>query len=173
MKTRWVMTLAMLAVVHISCGRSSGSQDRASCTSESVCGEAVTLAEGGNASEPSVARPFTGSADSVELLYFYGKQRCATCLAIEKETRTVVETTLADRLRAGTVVLRMIDISREENAALVEKYGVSWSSLLVVAHRGGEEATRDMTSFAFGKARKSPEEFRRGVVEAVNRMLEE
>ena len=30
-----------------------------------------------------------------------------------------------------------------------------------------------MTSFAFGKARKSPEEFRRGVVEAVNRMLEE
>ena len=67
------MTLAMLAVVHISCGRSSGSQDRASCTSESVCGEAATLAECGNASDPSVAKPFTGSADSVELLYFYGK----------------------------------------------------------------------------------------------------
>ena len=30
-------------------------------------------------------------ADHVEVLYFHGKQRCPTCLAIEKNTKAVIE----------------------------------------------------------------------------------
>lgn len=32
----------------------------------------------------------------VEVLYFHGKQRCATCIAIEKYAREVVEKDFAD-----------------------------------------------------------------------------
>lgn len=34
--------------------------------------------------------------DRVEVLYFHGKQRCATCMAIEKNAAETVETLFAD-----------------------------------------------------------------------------
>ncbi len=34
--------------------------------------------------------------DVVEVLYFRNKQRCATCVAIEKNTTELLETTFAD-----------------------------------------------------------------------------
>ena len=34
--------------------------------------------------------------DHVEVMYFHGKQRCATCMAIEKYAREVVEKDFAN-----------------------------------------------------------------------------
>ena len=38
----------------------------------------------------------TAQKDGVEVLYFHGKQRCATCVAIERETTAVIERRFAD-----------------------------------------------------------------------------
>lgn len=111
-------------------------------------------------------------SDGVEVLYFHGKQRCATCIAIEKGTQEVMEKDLADAVRKGEVKFRTIDISREENEAVAEKYEVTWSSLFVVKHKDGVEAVENLTEFAFGNARKSPEVFKAGVMKTVREMLE-
>lgn len=37
--------------------------------------------------------------DRVEVLYFHGKQRCATCMAIEKNAKEAVEAQFADELK--------------------------------------------------------------------------
>lgn len=50
--------------------------------------------------------------DRVEILYFHGKQRCATCMAIEKNAQEAVESQFADELKNGTVVFKTIDISK-------------------------------------------------------------
>lgn len=42
--------------------------------------------------------------DHVEVLYFHGKQRCATCMAIEKNAKEVVEVQFANELKNGTLV---------------------------------------------------------------------
>lgn len=110
--------------------------------------------------------------DGVEVLYFHGKQRCATCIAIEKGTQEVMEKDLADAVRKGEVKFRTIDISREENETVVEKYEVTWSSLFVVKHKGGMETVENLTEFAFGNARKSPDVFKAGVVKTIREMLE-
>ena len=102
----------------------------------------------------------------------HGKQRCATCIAIEKGTQEVMEKDLADAVRKGEVKFRTIDISREENEAVAEKYEVTWSSLFVVKHKDGVETVENLTEFAFGNARKSPEVFKAGVVKTVREMLE-
>ena len=39
--------------------------------------------------------------DRVEVLYFHGKQRCATCMAIEKNAKEAVEAQFADELKNG------------------------------------------------------------------------
>lgn len=109
--------------------------------------------------------------DCVEVLYFHGKQRCATCMAIEKNTSEAVADEFADEINKGEVVFRVIDISKEENEAIAEKYEVTWSSLFVVRHKDGNESAENMTDFAFKNARKSPDEFRKGLVAEVRKML--
>lgn len=49
--------------------------------------------------------------DRVEVIYFHGKQRCATCMAIEKNTREVINNLFANELKNGTVVFKIVDIS--------------------------------------------------------------
>lgn len=104
--------------------------------------------------------------DHVEVLYFHGKQRCATCIAIESNTKAAMEENFAEQLKRGEVVFKVIDISKKENEKMAEKYEVTWSSLFVVKYKHGQETSENMTEFAFGNARKSPDVFK-----AVNEML--
>lgn len=132
------------------------------------------LSCGGNAKQETAAQATqeaVAATDGVEVLYFHGKQRCATCIAIEKHAREAVEAAFADAVKRGEVTFRIIDISQPENQALAEKYEVSWSSLFVVKHQGGKETAENLTEFAFGNARKSPDAFKDGVIAAVNKML--
>lgn len=67
----------------------------------------------------------------VEVLYFHGKQRCATCIAIEKYAREVVEKDFADERKKGRVVFRVVDISTSEGEKIAKDYRVTWSSLYI------------------------------------------
>ena len=109
--------------------------------------------------------------DHVEVLYFHGKQRCATCIAIENNTLAVMKENLSEQVKKGEVVFKVIDISKKENEKIAEKYEVTWSSLFVVRYKNGQETAENMTQFAFGNARKSPEVFKEGLVKTVNDML--
>ena len=109
--------------------------------------------------------------DHVEVLYFHGKQRCATCIAIENNTLAVMKENLSEQVKKGEVVFKVIDISKKENEKIAEKYEVTWSSLFVVRYKNGQETAENMTQFAFGNACKSPEVFKEGLVKTVNDML--
>lgn len=109
--------------------------------------------------------------DHVEVLYFHGKQRCATCIAIENNTLAVMKENLSEQVKKGEVVFKVIDISKKENEKIAEKYEVTWSSLFVVRYKNGQETAENMTQFAFGNARRSPEVFKEGLVKTINDML--
>lgn len=109
--------------------------------------------------------------DCVEVLYFHGRQRCATCLAIEKRTLELLDERFTEPMKSGELLFRTIDISKEENRNLAEKYEVTWSSLFVVRHKNREESVVDMTEVAFMNARKSPEQFKKRLADCLNEML--
>ena len=92
-------------------------------------------------------------------------------MAIEKNASEAVSKEFAEEIKKGDVVFRVIDITKEENEAIAEKYEVTWSSLFVVGHKNGNENVENMTDFAFKNARLSPEEFKSGVVAKVREML--
>ena len=69
--------------------------------------------------------------DCVQVLYFHGKQRCATCTAIERLTREVVDSIGSEK----GLVLRIIDIA--ENEALADRYQAGWSALILDQKRPG------------------------------------
>lgn len=109
--------------------------------------------------------------DCVEVMYFHGKQRCATCVAIEKYAREVVEKDFANEKKNGKVAFRVVDISTAEGAKIAKDYRVSWSSLYVNGWTDGKETRNDMTQFAFKNARKHTDEFKKGVSGKIKELM--
>ena len=118
----------------------------------------------------SVAENEQTKRDVVEVLYFHGAQRCATCMAIEKNTIEVVETRFAEQLNNEKLIFRTVDIDKEEEFA--ERYEVSWSSLILVDYdKSGKESATNLTEFAFGSARTAPDKFKQGLSARITEML--
>lgn len=113
----------------------------------------------------------TRVGDHVEVMYFHGKQRCATCMAIEKYAREVVEKDFANEKKKGKVVFKIVDISTDEGEKIAKKYCVTWSSLFVNGWKAGKEKRNDMTQFAFKNARKNSDEFKRGVSGKIKELM--
>ena len=106
--------------------------------------------------------------DREEVIYFHGKQRCATCMAIEKNTREVINSLFAKELKNGKVVFKIVDISTPEGEKIADRYEVTWSSLFVNKWKGGKETRNNMTEFAFGNARKNPDAFKKGLANKIH-----
>lgn len=107
----------------------------------------------------------------VEVLVFYGTQRCATCRAIESQSKELAENTFAEDLASGLLVYRTVDMTTADGEALADRYEVASSSLLLVQHLGDKETVNNLTRFAFGSARTKPEEFKDGLQKAVRDLL--
>lgn len=109
--------------------------------------------------------------DRVEVIYFHGKQRCATCMAIEKNARYVVNTLFAEELKNGSVVFKTVDISTPEGEIIADRYEVTWSSLFVNQWKDGNETRNNLTEFGFGNARKNPDSFNSGLADIIRKSL--
>lgn len=107
----------------------------------------------------------------VEVMYFHGKQRCVTCMAIEKLTKEVVEKDFAKEVKQGKVRYREIDISTDEGEKIADRYEVTWSSLFVNQWKGKKETRNNMTKFGFANARKEPDAFKAGLRDKINELL--
>ena len=132
-----------------------------------VCGIAGACMPGKSGGE--TALDITTPSDStVEIIYFHGKQRCATCVAIERETKALVEEELASQVKDGKVSFRIVDISTDQGRRLASQFKVSFSSLFLVTSEGAQ----DLTRFAFANARNHAQEFRKELKAMVMESLE-
>ena len=113
----------------------------------------------------------TGGNSSVEVFYFHGKRRCATCQSIETNAAKTVELYLKNEKAKGRVKMTVIDIDDKKNKALVEKYEVSSSSLFVTRTTAGKTFTQDMTNFAFSYSKNDPDKFMKGLKEKITESL--
>lgn len=101
----------------------------------------------------------------VELLYFHGKQRCLTCMAIEKFSTETVAKEFQEQVDSGKLIYKIIDIDKEE--ALADKYEVASSSLILITHTSQGEKVTNLTQFAFSCARKESEKFCKDLTEII------
>lgn len=109
--------------------------------------------------------------DRVEVIYFHGKQRCATCMAIENNTEEVINNLFSNELKKGAVVFKIVDISTPEGEEIADKYEVTWSSLFVNKWKDGKETRNNMTEFGFGNARNNPDVFKTRLADKIRESL--
>ncbi len=108
---------------------------------------------------------------TVEVLYFHGKQRCPTCIAIGDNSKSVVNTDFAQQQKSGQVKFKEVDISTPEGEKIADRYHVTWSSLYVNQWKNGKEKRNDMTRFGFENARSNTAAFRSGLKNKINQLL--
>lgn len=92
-------------------------------------------------------------------------------MAIEKNTREVINNLFANELKNGTVVFKIVDISTPEGEKIADKYEVTWSSLFVNKWKDSKETRSNLTEFAFGNARKNPDAFKKTLADKIRQSL--
>jgi ABC-type glycerol-3-phosphate transport system substrate-binding protein len=100
--------------------------------------------------DSSSAAETTADANTVNVYYFHGKQRCATCIAVGDVAKATVEKSFAGNKK---VVFTEINVSDKTNEALAEKYEVTWNALIIAK---GEDSV-DITQQAFASALENPQ----------------
>lgn len=108
----------------------------------------------------------------VEVLYFHGKQRCATCKALEKCTKEVVTKDLAGWMKEGKLRFKEVDISTAEGEKVADAYRVTWSSLYVNLWKQGREERHDLTRMGFQYARSKPDYFKQELKKTITALLD-
>ncbi len=126
-----------------------------------ACGN-NTNSKSDDKSKSTAVETKTVDADTVEVLYMHGKQRCATCIAIGTEATTFIE-----ELGNDKVVMKTIDFSTPEGEKIADEYEIASSSLIIV--RG--EKVENVTAMSFQYARNNPEQFKKNLDESIQKML--
>lgn len=123
---------------------------------------------GMNAQTKRAAKP---AKTTVEVLYFHGKQRCPTCIAIGTYSKEVVSKDFPAQVKSGALKFKEIDISTPEGEKVADKYHVTWSSLYVNRWQNGKEVRNDMTRFGFENARTNTPAFKDGLKSKISQLL--
>lgn len=92
----------------------------------------------------------TADEAKVMVYYFHGKQRCKTCLTVQKITEEAITVNFKGNPEVKFVE---IDISDKANQTLVDKFEISWSSLVLAT----AETHKDITDQAFALALNNPQ----------------
>jgi len=95
----------------------------------------------------------TASKTKLEVLYFHAAMRCPTCNAVEDNARKLLERDYKTQLENGTINFNSYNVDESVNKALVEKYKITFSTLLLVKSDGTKT---DLTTMGFQYALSNP-----------------
>lgn len=126
----------------------------------------------GQPSEKIIEAVNEPSTAGIEVIYFYGKQRCSTCVAMEKFAKEAVDSAFADKTKLGTIIFRSVDITTPEGESLADLFEVSSSSLYIVDNNPNSPEKVDMTAFGFRNARNNRQVYKQGIIDQINKFLD-
>lgn len=99
---------------------------------------------------------------SVEVYYFHNARRCATCEAVEAQSKAALQ-----EMYGNDVKLSVYNLEDKEGAGKAEALEVSGQTLLVIS--GSTKI--DITNEAFLYARTNPEKFKQTLKENIDPLL--
>lgn len=99
---------------------------------------------------------------TVEVYYFHGTHRCATCNEVEKVTKEALKQYYGDQIS-----LKSINREEDKNNPLIQKYEIAGQTLLIL--KGNKK--EDLTNVAFMNAERSPHRLKAKIKETIDKML--
>lgn len=126
------------------------------------CRQAATETADKSAQESSTPN-LSPDTTVVNVLYFHGKARCKTCIAVGAVAKQAVGSFAGNE----KVVFTEINISENDYEDLVEKYQVTWNALIIM--RGNDAI--EITDQAFATAISNPQALEKLVKDEIAKRL--
>ncbi len=109
------------------------------------CSKSADAAAGkssGEANAPQVGPQDTKKADAVPdkvvVYYFHGNRRCPTCLGIQRSIEETIDEVFKQEIANGELVFEEINYEENANKHFVQKYELSFSTMIVATLAGDE-----------------------------------
>jgi hypothetical protein len=105
--------------------------------------------------------------DVIKVYYFHFTRRCATCQAVEDETRSALENLYPDQIKSGRIIFESLNLEEPSGETQAAKLQVAGQALLVV--KGDKKI--DLTDEGFLYARANPEKLRDKIQSVIDPLL--
>jgi thioredoxin-related protein len=153
MKNNFMKVLALLSILFIAaCGNN----------------EQTNQADQENIALTEIANPKL----KLQIYYFHGTNRCATCNSIETAVKEVVDSNFKEQLASGIVNFKTINVDEAENKILAKKYEAAGAALHFVQIENGTETDNDLTEYAFSNVRTQPDLFKSVLKEKIQSIIQ-
>ena len=106
-------------------------------------------------------------SDELQVYYFHNTKRCATCNAVEDETKVALEMFYEDNMKDGTMNFTSLNLEDEEGEKMAQSLQVSGQTLLIV--KG--EVRVNLTNEGFMNARTNPTKFHEILKTQIDQLL--
>ena len=107
------------------------------------------------------------SDGDLQVYYFHFTKRCATCNAVENETRVALEMFYGDQVKEGTIDFTSLNLEDEDGKTMAQQLNVSGQTLMLVK---GEEMV-NLTNEGFMNARTKPDKFHEILKSNIDRLF--
>ncbi len=109
----------------------------------------------------------TVATDDIQVLYFHNTKRCATCNAVEDETKMALELFYPENLEAGNIEFTSLNLEEKEGKSMAQSLQVSGQTLLII--KGDTRV--NLTNDGFMNARTNPGKFHEIVRTTIDELL--
>lgn len=99
----------------------------------------------------------------VEAIYFHFTRRCATCMAIEEETKKVLEVLYPNLVKAKQITFLSVNLDEESSKIIAEKYKVEEQTMLFICNNKIE----NLTNMAFMCAKENPAKWKEEIKKTI------
>jgi len=107
------------------------------------------------------------SGDDIQVYYFHNTKRCATCNAVEDETKVALQMFYSEKMEAGTIEFSSLNLEEQDGEIMAESLQVSGQTLLLV--KG--ETHVNLTNEGFMNARTNPTKFHEILRTSIDELL--
>lgn len=105
--------------------------------------------------------------EDVQVYYFHNTKRCATCNAIENETKLALELFYAEQIQSGSIEFTSLNLEEDEGKEMAQSLQVSGQTLLLV--KG--ETQVNLTNEGFMNARTNSNKFHEILKTQIDKLL--
>ena len=103
----------------------------------------------------------------IQVYYFHNTTRCATCNAVEDETKVALDMFYADEMKTGEMDFTSLNLEEDDGKKMAQTLNVSGQTLLIV--KGGKQV--NLTNEGFMNARTHPTKFHEIVKTEIDQLL--
>ena len=107
------------------------------------------------------------ASNDVQVYYFHNTKRCATCNAVENETKVALEMFYKDQMTDGTMEFTSLNLEDDQGKEMAQSLRISGQTLLIT--KGDTHV--NLTNEGFMNARTNPSKFHEILKTQIDKLL--